>query len=103
MSDRSSTARPSNCSGDMYGGVPPCESLATRFSPPRTVVDVPEPIDGIVSERAALATPKSITLTTPPGVMWMLDGLRSRCTTPRGVGGRQCRRELASDGNDAMY
>ena len=63
MSECSPTAPPASCSGDMYAGVPTIL--------PRSLAD-----------SARRARPKSVIRTLPRPSIMMLDGLRSRCTTP---------------------
>jgi hypothetical protein len=66
MSLRPSTGLPVACSGDMNRGVPTTAPASVRASSPSTRRD----------------TPKSITLSVPPGVTIRLLGLMSRCTMP---------------------
>ena len=66
MSLRASPGSPLICSGAVYPGVP-------NAGPRRPALAPTGP---------TCAMPKSRTLTRPPGVTAMLDGLRSRCTTP---------------------
>ena len=76
MSDRLSTGSPRACSGLMYATVPsttPSARLADRYQPRGAVR---------ASDDRIFAMPKSSTLTTPPGVILMLAGFRSRWTMP---------------------
>ena len=66
MSLRASTLLPSACSGEKYAAVPMTAPVWVRLS----------------SVLTARAMPKSVTFTSPSGVMRMLPGLTSRCTTP---------------------
>jgi hypothetical protein len=66
------------CSGLMYATVP---RITPALVPSLIVVDdLDRP--GVDSSVAAFARPKSSTLTTPSGVILMLEGLRSRWTIP---------------------
>lgn len=58
-------SRPSACSGAMYWAVP---------------ITMPVWVTGAAS--TALAIPKSVSFTWPVGVIRMLPGLTSRCTSP---------------------
>ena len=66
MSLRASTLLPSACSGEKYAAVPMTAPVWVRLS----------------SVLTARAMPKSVTLTSPSGVMSTLPGFTSRCTTP---------------------
>ena len=74
-----STGLPQACSGDMYAAVPmimpACviSAVAVAASLMRS---------GDEDTAAAFASPKSSTLTCPPGVILMLAGFRSRWTMP---------------------
>ena len=66
MSLRASTPWPSACSGEKYAAVPMTAPVWVRLS----------------SVFMARAMPKSVTLTTPSGVMSTFPGFTSRWTTP---------------------
>src|SRR5262249_13020042 len=76
MSDRTSAARPSNCSGAIYRGVPAIVDSAGPASP---ASDSAAAGSAIVEH---LDMPKSTTFTALPADMKMLAGLISRWTMP---------------------
>ena len=78
---RLSTGLPRACSGDMYAAAPrimPAWVMASESV--GDMVGFVEAPDGLSSP--ALASPKSSSFTTPPGVILILAGFRSRCTMP---------------------
>ena len=83
MSERSSTAEPMFCSGDMYGGVPPIMALGAGFRAAAGRCPVVALLDTtVVAVRKIMAMPKSRIFTDPSSVTWMFPGLRSPWMTP---------------------